>query len=455
MQLHDYQLVARDFLRGQPRAALFLDMGLGKTAASLAALTPDHLPVLVVAPKRVAETVWEAETALWRPDLTCRVAKGTPQQRRAVLEDSRADIYVIGRDNLKDLLGTRQQPPAWLAPTFRTIILDELSGFKTKSSVRWKAAAKIIRTHQSPYVWGLTGTPSPNGFLDLWGQIALLDQGERLGKNLTTYRGRYFRPGRQLPSGVIIEWLLRPGAEDQIKAQIQDICLAMATDGRIKLPEVTYNDLTIELPAPVMAKYRELEKTLVVDLREIFDGEIHTAGNAATLTARLSQMTSGFIYVDEADVRAYEHTILHREKVAALKEIQEANPGQPILVFYRFTAERKMLQEAFPEAWAITEPDVVKKWNNGDVPMLLAHPASAGHGLNLQHGGHIVVWTSPTWDLEHWDQANKRLARQGQKHPVVIHSILAKSTIDQLVRQRLAEKSDVQQDLLAYLESPL
>lgn len=448
LRLHDYQIVARDFLRAQPRAALFLDMGLGKTAATLSALTPDHLPVLVVAPKKVAEEVWEAENGLWRPDLTLAVAKGTPSQRDAAIRAG-ADITVISRDNLGDLVTAKQ------TPQYRTFVLDELSSFKTKTSARWKNANKIIKKYRIPHVWGLTGTPNPNGYLDLWAQIALLDQGARLGPNLTTYRSRYFFPGRSLPSGVVIEWLLRPGAEDKIKHQIQDICLAMATEGRIKLPEITHNHVKVDLPPAVREKYRDLKNTLVVDLQDIFGGEVHTAGTAATLTARLSQMTSGFIYVDDAETRNYEYTILHKVKIEALKDIQEFTLGANLLVFYRFRAERTMLQEAFPEAWSIDEPNAIKKWNAGEVPMLLAHPASAGHGLNLQHGGHHIVWTSPTWDLEHWEQANKRLARQGQKHPVVIHSILANKTIDQLVAKRLEEKSEVQRDLLAFLESPI
>lgn len=448
--LHPYQLVARDFLRGRPRAALWLDMGLGKTAATLTALEPRHLPCLVVAPKRVAEHVWPHETALWRPDLTCLVASGTPTQRKAALGRVGPAIVALGRDNLRDaLLAPREHP-------FRTVVLDEMSGFKTKSSVRWRAAATYIRKHRVPHVWGLTGTPSPNGFLDLWGQIALLDEGQRLGKNLTTYRSRYFSPGRQLASGVIIEWLLRPGAADQIKAALQDLVLAMGTEGRIALPDVTYNDIGVELPPKVREVYRTFERDLVVDLKDLFGGEVHTAANAATMTARLSQVTSGFMYVDEAATRGNAYTELHTAKLDALREIVEAAQGSPLLVFYRFTAERDIIAKAFPKlVWTIDDKDVFTRWNQGEVPILLAHPASAGHGLNLQHGGHTVVWTSPTWNLEHYQQANKRLARQGQTHPVVIHHLLASKTIDHLVRRRLAAKAATQLDLLQYLDSPV
>lgn len=376
------------------------------------------------------------------------MVSGTPSQRTALLAVE-ADITVISRDNLKDVLSSKRT-------YFQTLIIDELSGFKTKTSVRWKTANQLIKRQRIKHIWGLTGTPSSNGLLDLWGQIALLDQGQRLGPNLTTYRSRYFRPGRSLPNGVIIEWLLREGAADQIKQQISDLCLAMETDGRIVLPEITYNEIAITLPPATRAAYRELKAELITDLRDIFDGgSIHTAGSAATLTSRLSQMTSGFIYVDDADLNGYAYTELHKEKINALREVVEAAQGSPILVFYRYTAERKMIQEAFPDSWAMTDKDVVSKWNKGHVPMLVAHPASAGHGLNLQYGGHTIVWYSPTWDLEHWDQGNKRLARQGQKHPVVIHSIMARKSVDHVVRKALAGKSVVQNDLLAHLESPV
>lgn len=445
MRLHGYQEVARDFLRGQDRAALFLDMGLGKTACTLTALEDRHLPVLVVAPKRVAEEVWGAEQQLWRPDLRLVVAAGSPTARANALA-SDADIVVIGRDNLRDAL-TIKRP-------FNTLVLDELSGFKTRASVRWKAARKLIKDQNIKHVWGLTGTPNPNGYMDLWAQLALLDGGARLGKTLTAYRDRYFVPGRRIATGIVVEWKPRPEAPAAIQRAIEDICLAMATDGRITLPAVTHNVIEVELPPAARRAYNEFASTLVVDLTELIGGEVHTASTAAVLTARLSQMTSGFVYVDDADLNEYRYTELHHAKIDALREIIEAQ-SSPILVFYRFNAEKTLIQQAFPEAWTIDEPHAIAKWNAGEVPLLVAHPASAGHGLNLQHGGHTVVWMSPTWDLEHYEQANKRLARQGQKHPVVIHHILARNTIDTLVQTRLAQKAITQFDLLAYLESPV
>lgn len=409
----------------------------------LTALEPRHLPVLVVAPKRVAESVWQAERDLWRPDLSIEVAAGSPARRAAALA-SGSDIVVIGRDNFRDALAVDR---GW-----RTLVLDELSGFKTRASIRWKAARKFIATNHVTHVWGLTGTPASNGLLDLWAQVALLDGGDRLGRTLTAYRDRYFLPGRRLPTGVVIEWKPRAEAPDAIKAKLQDICLAMATDGRITLPPVTHNVIELDLPPAARKAYDEFASTLVADLRDVFEGEVHTAANAAALTARLSQMTSGFVYVDQADLNDYRYTELHRTKIDALGEIIEAQ-SSPILVFYRFVAEKKMIQQAFPQAWTIEEPDVIAKWNRGEVPLLIAHPASAGHGLNLQHGGHTIVWTSPTWDLEHALQANKRLIRQGQANPVVVHHLIARQTIDGLVQRRLVEKDHVQTDLLEFLES--
>lgn len=420
----------------------------GKTAACLAALEPRHLPALVIAPKKVAEEVWDVETALWRPDLTISRAVGSPAARSAALT-SGADIVAISRDNIGDLLKSKEALP------FRTVIIDELSGFKNRATNRWKLASKIVRSPAVQNVWGLTGTPAPNGLMDLWAQIALLDHGARLGKNITTFRSRYFRPGRQLANGVITNWELREEADQKIYALISDIALAMQTEGRIELPPVTYNRVPVTLPDAVMKVYRRIERDLVVDLREIFGGEIHSADTAATLTMKLSQIAAGFMYVDEQDLRPGEHTRLHEEKIKAVRDIVDGALGSPVLVFYRFKIERQMLQDAFPEAITVDSPGAVKAWNAGKVPVLLAHPASAGHGLNLQHGGHTIVWTSATWSLEEWAQANKRLARQGQKHPVVIHVLQARGTIDTQIYQRLIDKAARERGLLDYLESPL
>ena len=446
--LHDYQVVARDYLRDRRRAALFLDMGLGKTAAALSALEQEHLPALVVAPKRVAENVWEVERDKWRDDLTMGVVMGSPAERAAVSAVDH-DVLVIGRDNLRDVLSWRSRPRP-----IRTVILDELSGFKNRASVRWKTARRIVEDPNVQQVWGLTGTPTPNGLIDIWAQVFLLDGGERLGKNITTYRSRYFFPGRQLASGVITEWIPREGTPAKVESLLDDICLSMSTEGRIDLPPMTFNKVWVDVPPPAMKVYRRLKDNLIVDLQDVFGGEIHSAANAAVLSSKLSQISAGFLYVDDADIRDYRYQELHTEKISALREIVEGT-GSPVLVFYRFKAELEMLQKAFPEHATIRDPDVIKRWNRGEVPLLLAHPASAGHGLNLQHGGHTIVWTSLPWSLEEWEQANKRLARQGQKNPVVIHMLMGKGTVDSAVAEALQEKARIQDRLLAYLESPL
>ena len=417
---------------------------LGKTAITLTALTPDHLPALVTAPKRVTENVWAEENALWRPDLRIAIAAGTPANRARALR-SGADVVVIGRDNLHDALAHTDR--------FTTFALDELSGFKSRASRRWKSARTFLRESKVPYVWGLTGTPSPNGLLDLWAQMFLLDGGERLGRTLGAYRSHYFTPGRQLSNGVITEWILREGADVRIHALLEDICLSMTSEGRVDLPPVTFNDVVVPLTPQTRALYRTMKDDLVVNL-DILGGQVHTAANAAILTSKLSQISAGMLYTDEFESRAY--TVIHHEKTRAVQEIVEGT-GSPVLVFYHFRAEREMLTAAMPDlVHSIDEPDAVARWNRGEIPVLLAHPQSAGHGLNLQKGpGHTIVWTTLPWSLEEWEQGNKRLLRQGQAHPVVIHTLMSPHTIDPLIRDALAGKTSVQDALLAHLESPL
>lgn len=435
MKLHPYQELARDFLRQHREAGLFLDMGYGKTAITLSALEPRHLPVLVVAPKRVAEHVWPVERELWRPDLRLALAAGDPQIRRQAL-DSTADIYVIGRDNLKDIKRSK----------FKTVVFDELSGYRDRNTSRWKYGRKLAQ--QAENVWGLTGTPTPNGLLDLWAQLYLLDGGQRLDTAVTRYRERYFLPGRRIQSGMVVSWHLKPTAEAAIHRKIDDICLSIVDE--IELPPITYNRIYVSIPASVRGAYKEFAKELLVDL-DVLGGEVHTAANAAVLTGKLSQLTAGFLYSDEG---THQHDWLHNAKLDALSEVRDGT-GDNLLVFYRFQAELHALRQRFPEAWHLDDAGAIAAWNRGEVPMLLAHPQSAAHGLNLQHGGHTIVWHSLDWSLEIWLQANARLYRQGQKKPVVVHIIEVERSIDTVIDKRLQGKKFTQDALIEHLASPL
>lgn len=433
MKLHAYQELAVDHLHQHPHAGLFMEMGLGKTATVLSALEPEHLPALVIAPKRVAEMVWPEERQLWRPDLGMALAVGSPPARRKALE-SMCDVVVIGRDNIADVPEGR----------FRTIVLDELSSFKSHASNRFKIARRL--TKAPGYVWGLTGTPSPNGYLDLWSELFLLDRGARLGTGVTHYRSRYFVED-QYVKGHAVSWKLRPGARERIDALISDICLSFLAEDYLDLEEPIYNRVAV--PNRVAGIYREMRDNLVADLRLIGADALHTAANGAVLSNRLSQITSGFLYSDNLGGAP---TRLHHEKSKAVREIVDGT-GSPVLVFYRFLEELDELRRAIPEAATIDEiPDLQRSWNAGDVPVLLAHPASIGHGLNLQKGpGHTMVFVSPPWSLEEYQQSVGRLARQGQAHRVTVHHLVIPDTIDDVILDALLEKRSVQDALLRYL----
>lgn len=447
MKLRDYQEMARDFLQANPRAGLFLDMGLGKTAIVLSALKPEHLPALVVAPKRVAEHTWKAERDLWRPDLTMSLAVGDKPRRTAALAEE-ADIHVISRDTMQDAIDAFKQRK------WKTIVIDELSGYKNRGTRRWKEMAKITKV--VPHVWGLTGTPSPGGLHDLWAQVYLLDRGERLGTTLTEYRGNYFTPVTMRLGGQTIQtgYEIIPFAKDKIYGLIEDLCLSMQTEGRITLPPLTENIIQVVLPERSKRAYKEIAKDLLTDIRDVFGGEVHTAANQGILTSKLSQIAAGFIFGDDQDILGARHTHLHDEKIKALRDIRESQDS-PLLVAYRFRPERDMILEAFPDAETPDDsPDFVERWNRGEIPMLVSHPASVGHGLNLQYGGHTIVWDSLTWNPEEWQQFNKRLLRSGQTQPVVVHIIEARGTVDRRVLRRLHGLVEGERELLNHLEAP-
>jgi SNF2 family DNA or RNA helicase len=410
-------------------------MGLGKTATVLQALTPDHLPALVLAPKRVAEEVWSVEGAKWRPDLTVARAVGDPR-RRAEMRALSADVTVMTRDTIADL-GSRKHP-------YRTVILDESSGYKTKSTERWKATRRV--TTQADHVWALTGTPAPNGYMDLWAQVFLLDKGKRLEPTLTAFRDRYFTATkRHRVTHAVIEWTLKPGAAAAIERRIDDLCLSMKAEDYLELPEFTINEVHFQMPPSVRKVYDDLQDNLVADLGLL--GQF-TAGDAAQVSARLRQVVSGFLYADQDPTR---WAWLHDERIRTVKEIVEGCGNS--LVFYQFKAEKEALLKALKEfdVRTIDSPNVVSDWNAGRVRTLLAHPQAAGHGLNLQHGGHNVVWSSLTWSLEEWMQGNGRLHRQGQANNVVVHVPLIPGTVDRTVLTALRNKTSVQDALLTFL----
>jgi len=454
LTLHSYQQHAVDFLhsRGAAGAGLLLDMGLGKTAISLTALQPEDLPALVVAPKRVAEEVWPVEVPKWRPDLTVAVAAGSPAKRQKALA-SGADVVVISRDNLADA-AAKEHVHRW-----GRFIIDELSGFKNRSSIRWKEARRITKGRNHRGTWGLTGTPTQRQLLDLWPQMYLLDGGQALGQTLGGYRARYFTaaPGKTLPSGVVTQWdLVSDEAEAAIREKLSELCVSMSAADNLDLPETSHNTVTVPLPPAVMRVYKAMKDDYYVDLEILgIGGEVHTADGAGAKTGKLQQIAAGFLYADDAELRGGAYDVLHTEKVKALQEIIEGT-GSPVVVAYWYKAEREMLLAALgDQAHTMDEPGVVKAWNEGRIPVLLLHPASAGHGLNLQHGGHTLVWYTVPWSLELYQQTNARLPRQGQQHPVLIHHLIAPGTVDEAVMQVLAEKKSVQDALLEHLESPL
>jgi SNF2 family DNA or RNA helicase len=446
VKLHGYQELARDFLRGEVEASgaaqgkgLFLDLGLGKTATTLAALEERHLPALTIAPKRVAENVWQEERDIWRPDLDIALAIGSAADRTAALA-STADLTVVSRDNLKDVRPGR----------YKTIILDELSSFKGGfGAARWKLARKI--TAKAEYVWGLTGTPAPNGYLDLWPQIFLLDRGKRLGTSVVGYRNRWFYPTAQLKNGTPINYVAHEGAEEKIRQLIEDICLYMEASDYLPLEKPTFNTIEVPLPTSARRLYDQLKTDLVGSVDLLGDEVFYSASNEAVLSNKLRQIASGFIFSDDQDGS---YTELHDVKLDALKEIKEfANDN--LLVAYNYIPERERIRREFPEARMLDEPGVYAAWNRGEVSMMLCHPASAGHGLNLQRGGHTVVWASPTWDLELFTQFNGRLARQGQTHPVIVHKLVSPRTIEVVMDSRVDSKYERQYTLLDHLRSPI
>jgi SNF2 family DNA or RNA helicase len=425
-------------------AALLLDMGLGKTLVTLTALCDLRLlgeatgRILVIAPLRVALHVWPAEIDKWdhTRGLTYSVAVGDERARSGALAAD-TDVCIINRENV-----------AWLVEQcrgrrwpFETVVVDELSGFKSHRSKRFRALRSV-----RPWVRrviGLTGTPAANGLIDLWAQMYLLDRGERLGGSVGGYRSRYFRPAQQ--SGrVVYRWAPRRGAEDAIHARIGDVAVSMRAKDVLGLPGRVDSVVEVELGDAGLRAYRRMEREQVLAL----EGRDVTAASAAVVAGKLLQMANGAVYDDEGGT-----VVLHGAKLDALREVVEGAQGSPVLCYYAYRHDLARLRAAFPGAVRIDEAGAIDRWNRGEAPLMLAHPQSAGHGLNLQYGGHIVAWFGLTWSLELYQQANARLDRQGQAGTVVVHHIVAKGTMDERVMRVLQGKGSVQDALLDALRA--
>lgn len=433
--LHAYQERAVEFIRATPKCALFLDMGLGKTVSTLTAITDlldacDAAKVLVIAPLRVANTVWKQEAARWAHlrHLRVKICTGTEKARISALCAS-ADVYVINRENVPWLV--EYYGKKW---PFDLVAIDESSSFKSNSSARWKALKRTMPA--TDRMIQLTGTPAPNGLLDLWPQIYLLDAGERLGRSMTAYKSRWFESDYMGYS-----YTLRKGADDQIHAAVSDVVLTMRASDYLDMPDRVDSTVTVELPAKAMREYRTMESDLIAE----FDGAEVTAMSAAALANKLLQLSNGACYTDDAGNWVETHTA----KLDALADILEENPTENLLVAYNYKTDLLRLQARFPVAVVMDkEGEAVERWNNGEIRMLLAHPASSGHGLNLQRGGSVIVWFGLNWSLELYQQFNGRLHRQGQQKPVRVIHLVAGGCIDERVLAVLGDKEATQDKLI-------
>ena len=434
---HNYQNYAKDFILAHKVSALFLDCGLGKTITTLTAINElmydsfEISKVLIIAPLRVAQSTWKEEIEKWNHLNLLRysIAVGDEKERLKALKQN-SDIYIINRENV-DWLVTK----SGIDFNFGMLVIDELSSFKSHTSKRFKSLLKI-----RPYferVVGLTGTPSSNGLMDLWAEFRVLDLGERLGRYITHYRNEYFLPDKR-NGAVIFSYKPQPNAEERIYRRLADITISMKSTEYLKMPELILNDLEINLDEEDQMKYKKFKKEMVMTIQE---KEID-AINAASLSNKLIQLANGSIY--DEDKNFYE---IHNKKLDKLEEIIESANGKPVLIAYWFKADKERIEKRF-KVREIKTADDIKQWNKGMIDLALIHPASAGHGLNLQSGGSTLVWFSLTWSLELYQQTNARLYRQGQKDTVVIHHLIIKNTIDEDIMKSLKRKDKTQESLM-------
>lgn len=445
---HPYQAYCMEQLKQKPALGLFLDMGLGKTIITLSAIAQLKYgmfcvnKVLVIAPKKVAEATWQREAAKWDNVRFLRISTvlGGATKRVKSL-NTPADIYIINRENVTWLVDYYKN--AW---PFDMVVVDEFSSFKNHSAKRFKSLA-AIRPHIRRIV-GLTGTPSPNGLEDLWAQVYLLDAGERLGKYFTHFRSRYFDPGRR-SRDVIYSYDAKDGAGEAIMAKISDICISMKSDDYLQLPDITYDDVPVILDARAQKAYTELEREMVLQLDQ---EKVIDVTTAAGLSNKLQQLANGAIYDED---RSW--VPVHDCKIEAFMELIEQLNGKSALVFYNFRHDLERLEAALAKTKLrvrrLSGPEDEKDWNAGKVDILMAHPASAAYGLNLQEGGNHVVWFGLNWSLELYQQANKRLHRQGQKEKVIIHHLICEGTRDADLLEALKQKDKAQEYVLASLKA--
>lgn len=445
---YDYQAYAINKIIDNKRFGLFLDMGLGKTVSTLTAIDElkynylDVDKVLVIAPKRVAEDTWAQEVEKWThlSHLDVSLVLGTPKQREQALEKD-ADIYVTNKENTKWIC--ERYKKEW---PFDMVVIDELSTFKNSDSQRFKILKKKWPLFNR--FIGLTGTPAPKNIMDLWAQMYLIDGGERLGKFKTHFRQKYFYPTHQISDNVF-NWELKDGSKDEIYSKISDVTVSMESKDYLKMPERVDTVKEAKLSKKERALYDELEQNMVIE-NDIDDEKDIAALNSASLSNKLLQMSNGAVYANDGTI-----THIHDRKLELLDEIVEESQGQPILVMYNYKHDKDRLLERYSFAETLDSDDYMERWNNGEIQMLITHPASAGHGLNLQYGGSIMVWFGLTWNLEYYEQANARLYRQGQKKTTVIHHLLTQNSIDQKVYDSLKNKKLNQNELMNAVKARL
>lgn len=434
---HEYQKFATQFILSNPIAAVFLEMGLGKSVITLTALFDLCLDqflirkVLVIAPLRVARDTWPLEIEKWNhlDGLTYSVAIGSEAERKSALTKS-ADVYLINRENVDWLISK-----SGYSFDFDMVVIDELSSFKSYQAKRFRSLLKV--RPKVKRIVGLTGTPSSNGLMDLWAEFRLLDFGERLGRYITQYRMNFFVPDKRNQQ-MVFSYKPKPGAEDAIYQQISDITISMKSADFLQMPKCVINEVEVKLSEKERTIYDELKREMVVSLGE----EEIDASNAATLSGKLLQMANGAIYNEEKSVLH-----IHDRKLDALEDLIEGANGKPVLIAYWYKHDLDRIKKRFPVREIQTSKDILD-WNNGNISLAAIHPASAGHGLNLQSGGSTLIWFGLTWSLELYQQTNARLWRQGQTSTVIIHHIISKDTIDEDVMKALKKKEKVQGNMI-------